>query len=194
MNLKGTQTAKNLMISFAGESQAHMRYLYAASQAKKDGYVQIQNIFDETARNEKEHAKRFFKFLREDFEAGHAIDVDAAYPVVYSNTKENLKWAAEGEKEEAESMYPAFADKAEEEGFEEIAHVWREIAEVEEAHEKRFRKLLDNIEKGKVFERDEVVLWKCNNCGYIHKGKSAPERCPACDHPKDFFELFVETY
>lgn len=194
MELKGSKTATNLMISFAGESQANMRYTYAASQAKKDGYVQIQNIFEETARNEKEHAKRFFKFLREAYDDEEAIEVKWDYPVVLGDTKANLLGAANGEHEEASDMYPKFADIAEEEGFKKIAYVWREIAEVEEAHEKRFRKLLDNIENDRVFKRDEEVLWKCNNCGYIHRGKSAPNKCPACDHPQEHFEIFVETY
>lgn len=194
MELKGSKTATNLMISFAGESQANMRYTYAASQAKKDGFVQIQNIFEETARNEKEHAKRFFKFLREAYEPEEAIEVKWDYPVVYADTAANLRGAMNGEHEEATSMYPKFADIAEEEGFKEIAYVWREIAEVEEAHETRFKKLLENVENGKVFEKDEEVRWKCNNCGYIHTGKTAPKKCPACAHPQEHFEVFVETY
>lgn len=193
-SLKGTKTAENLMISFAGESQANMRYTYAASQAKKDGYVQIKNIFEETARNEKEHAKRFYKFLREDYASEEVIRVEWDYPVVYSTTEENLQGAVNGEHEEASDMYPSFADVAEEEGFPEIAYVWREIAEVEEAHEARFQKLLDNVRNKTVFHRDEVVRWKCNNCGYIHEGTDAPDCCPACDHPQEHFELFVETY
>lgn len=194
MSLKGTKTAKNLMISFAGEAQATFRYNVAAKQAKKEGYVQIQNIFEETARNEVEHGKRFYKFLREDFEPDEAVNVNWDYPVTYSNTVDNLQSAINGEHGEANAMYPDFADIAEEEGFPEIAYVWREIAEVEEAHEIRFRKLLDNIKAGRVFERNEEVVWKCNNCGYLHTGKSAPERCPACDHEQEYFELFVETY
>lgn len=193
MNLKGTKTAHNLMTAFAGESQARMRYTYYASQAKKDGYVQISNIFTETADNEKEHAKRLYKFLREDLE-GEAIEINWAYPVNFSDTASNLLAAAEGEHEEFVSMYPTFADVAEEEGFEEIAYVFREIAEVEDRHERRFRKLLANIEENKVFEKEEVVEWKCNNCGYIHTGKTAPLRCPACDHEQKYFEVFKETY
>ncbi len=192
-SLKGTKTATNLMISFAGESQARMRYDYYASQAKKDGYVQIQNIFIETANNEKEHAKRFFKFLDVDLRE-EAVEITAEYPVALGDTKLNLKEAAKGENEEHSVLYPKFADIAEEEGFEEIAYVFREIAEVEEKHEERFLKLLENIEKDRVFKRDEVVEWKCNNCGYIHEGKEAPETCPACDHPIDHFEIFKETY
>lgn len=193
MNLKGTKTAQNLMTAFAGESQARMRYTYYSSQAKKDGYVQISNIFTETADNEKEHAKRLYKFLREDLE-GEAIEINWAYPVNFSDTASNLLAAAEGEHEEFVSMYPTFADVAEEEGFEEIAYVFREIAEVEDRHERRFRKLLANIEENKVFEKEEVVEWKCNNCGYVHTGKTAPLRCPACDHEQKYFEVFKETY
>ncbi len=192
-SLKGTKTAENLMKSFAGESQARTRYTYYASEARKEGYVQIHNIFMETAENEKEHAKRFFKFLNEDF-CGEAIEINADYPVTLGDTKTNLKAAAAGENEEWTELYPKFADIAEEEGFSEIAYVWREIAEVEERHEIRFKKLLENIENNKVFEKDEEVEWKCNNCGYIHKGKSAPEKCPACAHPRGYFEVFVETY
>ncbi len=193
-SLKGTKTAENLMKAFAGESQARTRYTYYASQARKEGYVQIANIFLETAENEKEHAKRFFKFLNKDL-CGEAVEInEASYPVALGDTKVNLKAAAEGENEEWTELYPKFADIAEEEGFPEIAYVFREIAEVEERHEIRYRKLLANIENNKVFEKDEEVEWKCNNCGYIHKGKSAPEKCPACAHPIDHFEVFVETY
>ena len=192
-SLKGTKTAENLMKSFAGESQARMRYNYYASQAKKEGYVQISNIFTETADNEKEHAKRFFKFLNEDL-CGQGVEIHAEYPVALGDTKVNLKAAAEGENEEHTVLYPEFARVAEEEGFKDIAYVFREIAEVEERHEIRFKKLLANIENDKVFKKDEVVEWKCNNCGYIHTGKSAPNKCPACDHPIDHFELFKETY
>ncbi len=193
-SLKGTKTAENLMKAFAGESQARTRYTYYASQARKEGYVQIANIFLETAENEKEHAKRFFKFLNKDL-CGEAVEInEASYPVALGDTKVNLKAAAEGENEEWTELYPKFADIAEEEGFPEIAYVFREIAEVEERHEIRYRKLLANIENNKVFEKDEEVEWKCNNCGYIHKGKSAPEKCPACAHPRGYFEVFVETY
>ncbi len=194
MNLKGTKTANNLMISFAGESQASMRYKYYAKEAKKEGYVQISNIFEETARNEDQHAKRFFRFLNEGGLKDEAVKVEWEYPVLLGTTSENLLAAAEGEKEENTVMYPGFADVAEEEGFEDIAYVWREIAEVEEAHETRYRKLLKNIEEDKVFKKDEEVYWKCNNCGYIHKGTSAPIACPACDHPQGHFEVFKETY
>ena len=192
-NLKGTKTAENLMKSLAGESQARMRYDYYASQAKKEGYVQIANIFDETARNEKEHAKRFFKFLNEDL-CEEAVMITADYPVALGDTKLNLKAAAAGENEEHTVLYPNFADVAEEEGFKMIAYVFREIAEVEERHERRFLKLLNNIETDMLFKKEEEIEWKCDNCGYIHTGKSAPNKCPACDHAKDHFEVFKETY
>ncbi len=193
MELKGSKTAVNLMKSFAGESQANMRYTFYASRAKKDGYVQIQNIFAETARNEKEHAERFYKFLQPVLE-GETIAIDGSFPVNLADTASNLKAAAAGEHEEHTDLYPAFADVADEEGFAEIATVWREIAEVEEAHEKRYLKLLANIENGTVFEKPEVIRWKCNNCGYIHEGTSAPTLCPACAHAQSYFEVFVETY
>jgi len=192
-SLKGTKTAENLMKSFAGECQARTRYAYYSSTAKKEGYVQISNIFMETAENEKEHAKRFFKFLNESLK-GENLEITAEFPVGLGDTKENLLAAANGENEEWTELYPEFAKVAEEEGFDNIAYVWREVAEVEERHELRYRKLLANIEECKVFERDEEVEWKCNNCGYIHKGKVAPTRCPACDHPQAHFEVFHETY
>jgi len=191
--LKGSKTAVNLMTAFAGESQATMRYTYYAAQAKKDGYVQIQNIFEETAGNEREHAKRLYKFLKTELE-GDTITVNAGFPVNFQDTKSNLAAAAAGEHEEYTDMYPEFARIAREEGFEEISKVFTEIGEVEERHEKRFLKLLKNIENNSVFSRDEVVEWKCNNCGYIHTGKEAPKKCPACDHAMAHFELFVETY
>lgn len=192
-SLRGTRTSENLMKSFAGEGQARNRYSYYASQARKEGYVQISNIFLETAENEKEHAKRFFKFLVSDLD-GEAVEINAVYPVALGDTRANLLAAANGENEEACELYPEFARVADEEGFPEIAYVFREISEAEERHERRYRKLLFNIENGRVFHRDEVVEWKCNNCGYIHTGKSAPDVCPACDHAQDHFELFKETY
>ena len=192
-SLKGTKTAENLLKSFAGESQARMRYNYYASIAKKEGYIQISNIFQETADNEKEHAKRFFKFLAEDYQ-DEAINIEASYPVAYSDTKTNLLSAAAGENEEWTDLYPTFAKVAEEEGFSQIAAVYRKIAEVEDRHERRFRKLAENIEKGEVFKKEQPVLWKCNNCGYIYEGKEAPQVCPACAHPQAHFEVFVETY
>lgn len=192
-SLKGTKTAENLMKAFAGEGQARNRYSYYASQAKKDGYVQISNIFLETAENEKEHAKRFFKFLIETLD-GEAVEITAAYPVALGTTPANLLAAANGENEEACELYPDFAKVAEQEGFPEVAKAFTEIAEAEERHERRYRKLLANIENDRVFKRDEVMEWKCNNCGYVHTGKEAPLLCPACIHPQEHFEIFKETY
>ncbi len=193
MKLKGSQTAKNLMQSFAGESQARMRYTYYASQAKKDGYVQMSDIFTETAENEKEHAKRFYKFLVEEME-DEMVEITAEFPVNLQDTKANLKAAAAGEHEETNLLYPQFAKVAEEEGFIAIAEVFKHIAAAEARHETRFLKLLENIENGKVFEKDAEVEWKCGNCGYIQKGKAAPALCPACAHEQKYFEVFKETY
>lgn len=192
-SLKGTKTAENLMKAFAGESQARNRYTYYSSIAKKEGYVQISNLFIETAENEKEHAKRFFKFLVECMD-GDMVDITATFPVAMSDTKSNLKAAAEGEHEEWADLYPAFADEADAEGFPTVAVVFRKIAEVEKHHEARYRKLYDNVVNNRVFEKQSVVQWKCNNCGYIHEGDSAPQMCPACAHPQGHFEVFVETY
>jgi len=191
-SIKGTRTEKNLLTAFAGESQARNRYTFFASVAKKEGYIQIARIFEETADNEKEHAKRFFKFL----EGGASpINSDAAFPLgVIADTKTNLLAAAKGENEEWTHMYPEYAKIAREEGFEQIAIVFEEIAKVEKHHEARYLKLAKNIEEGKVFKKDEVVRWKCNNCGYIHEGIEAPASCPACAHPQGYFELFKETY
>ncbi len=191
--LKGTQTAENLMKAFAGEAQARTRYTYYASIAKKENLVQISNIFTETAENEKEHAKRFYKFLVEGMN-GEKVVVNTAYPVAMGDTAQNLLAAAEGEMEEWGEMYPSFAEVAEREGFPEIATVFRKISEVEKRHEARYRKLLANLVSGQVFRKPEAVEWKCNNCGYIHKGDSAPDMCPACAHPKGHFEVFVENY
>lgn len=189
-NIKGTKTEKNLLTSFAGESQARNRYTYFASKAKKEGYEQIAAIFSETADNEKEHAKRLFKFL----EGGEA-EVTAAFPAgVIGDTKENLKAAAAGENYEHTKMYPGFARIAEEEGFPDIAAVFRAIAVAEKQHEKRFLALRENIEKDKVFKREKVVKWRCRNCGYIHEGTEPPEKCPACAHPRAYFELLGENY
>ena len=188
--LAGSQTEKNLLKSFAGESQARMRYDYFSKQAKKEGLVQISNLFAETARNEKEHAKRFFKFLE-----GRPVEITATYPAgKIGTTLENLKASAEGEHEEWTELYPEFAKIAEEEGFHEIAGAYKSIAMVEEAHEKRYRKLYDNLEQGKVFKKDGKFTWKCDNCGYLHEGDEAPEICPACQHPQAHFEMFVENY
>jgi len=189
-SLKGTRTEKNLLAAFAGESQARNRYTYYASVARKEGYRQIETLFLETAENEREHAKRFFKFLE-----GGMVEVVATFPAgVIGTTAENLLAAAEGEKEEWSVLYPDAANIAEEEGFIEVANAFHAIAKVEVAHEKRYRKLLENVEQGKVFKKDGKVAWKCGNCGYIHEGDAAPETCPACIHPQAHFELHVETY
>lgn len=189
-SLKGTQTEKNILTAFAGESQARNRYTYFASKAKKEGYVQISNIFQETADNEKEHAKQLFKFL----EGGEA-EISASFPAgVIGSTAENLKASAAGENHEHTTMYPEFARIAEEEGFSEVAKVMKSIAVAEKQHERRYLGLLENIEKGQVFKKDNVVKWKCGNCGYIHEGEEAPEECPACAHPRAHFELLGENY
>lgn len=195
-SLKGTKTAENLLKSFAGESQARNRYTYYASVADKEGYKQIKNIFIETADNEKEHAKRFYKFLLAGFqgELPTEIEINASYPVAQGTTLDNLKAAAGGENEEWTELYPAFARVAEEEGFPEIAKAFNMIASAEKRHETRYNKLADNIEKGMVFKKDEKILWKCGNCGYVHEGEDAPDECPACIHPRAFFEQFVENY
>jgi len=192
-SLKGTKTAENLMKAFAGECQARTRYTYYASVAKKEGYVQISNIFTETAENEKEHAKRFFKFLNEDM-PGEMVEINASYPVALGDTKANLAAAANGENEEWADLYPEFAKVAEEEGFPAVAVAFRKIAEVEKHHEERYRKLLENIENEKVFKKDSVVQWKCNNCGYIFTGEAAHEKCPACLHPKSYFEVLADNF
>ena len=191
--LKGTKTAENLLKSFAGESQARNRYTFYSSVAKKEGYVQIANIFMETAENERAHAKRFFDLLKVDVN-GEQLQITAEYPVALGDTKANLLSAAIGENEEWSDLYPAFADEADKEGFKDIAAVFRTIGEVEKHHEARFRKLLDNMNNNKVFSKEKEVLWKCINCGYIFTGKSAPEVCPSCLHPKAYFEVLVENY
>lgn len=192
-SLKGTKTAENLMKAFAGECQARTRYTYYASVAKKEGYVQISNIFTETADNEKEHAKRFFNFLNADM-PGEMVEINASYPVALGDTKTNLAAAASGENEEWTDLYPEFAKVAEEEGFPAVAVAFKKIAEVEKHHEERYRKLLENLENEKVFKKDSVVQWKCNNCGYIFTGEAAPEKCPACLHPKAFFEVLADNF
>lgn len=189
-NLKGTKTEKNLLASFAGESQARNRYTYFASVARKAGFEQIAAIFLETAYNEKEHAKRFFKFLE-----GGDVEIIASYPAgVIEDTVANLEASAAGENLEWTKIYKEAEEIARKEGFGEIASVFKEIAEVEEQHEIRYRKLLKNLKEGKVFKKDSVVKWKCRNCGYIHEGKEAPKECPACAHPQSFYELFCENY
>ena len=196
MSLKGTKTAKNLITSFAGESQANMRYTLAAKVAKDEGYVQISRIFEETAMNEREHAARFFKFLREEYKL-EEIELNENYtkwPVVWHDTLTNLQGAIDGENDEAEHMYPSFADVAEEEGFPEIARAFRNIAKVEEAHRERYQALKDNIENDRVFKKDEEVIWMCGNCGYLYEGKEAPKICPACAHPQEYFEVARFNY
>ena len=189
-NVKGTQTEKNLLAAFAGESQARNRYTFFASKAKKEGYEQIAGIFQETADNEKEHAEVFFKHLQ-----GGDVEISAAYPAgIIGTTKQNLLAAAEGEKMEWGTLYPNFANVAEQEGFPEVATSFREIGEVEEYHERRYRTLLENVEKNRVFKKDKVIKWKCRNCGYVHEGPEAPKICPACRHPQSYYEVWVENY
>jgi len=189
-SLKGTQTEKNLLTAFAGESQARNRYTYFAGQAKKDGYVQIATIFEETANQEKEHAKRFFKFLE-----GGEVEITGAFPAgMIATTLENLKAAAAGEHYEHTEMYPGFAKTARAEGFETIAAAFEAISVAEKQHEKRYVDLAANIEAGRVFKRDEEVVWRCRNCGYLHKGSEALEMCPACVHPQAHFELLGENW
>jgi rubrerythrin len=189
-SIKGTQTERNLLKAFAGESQARNRYDFYAKQAKKEGLEQIAAIFEETAENERSHAKQFFKFLE-----GGMVEITASYPAgVIGNTLENLKASAEGENEEWTHLYPEFARIAEEEGFKAVATAFRIIAKVEKAHEERYLKLYSNLESGKVFERDGKVVWKCRVCGYLHEGKKPPRNCPACDHPQAYFELHTENF
>lgn len=189
-DLKGTQTEKNILTAFAGESQARNRYTYFTSQAKKEGYVQIAAIFEETANQEKEHAKRLFKLLE-----GGEVEITGAFPAgVVGPTVKNLKASAAGENYEHTIMYPGFAKTAREEGFSDIAMIFEAIAVAEKQHEKRYNDLVANIEADRVFKRDEKVTWRCRNCGYIHEGEEAPETCPACAHAKDHFELLGENY
>jgi len=190
MKLKGSQTEKNLLKSFAGESQARNRYTFFASVAKKEGYEQISAIFTETADNEKEHAELFFKHLK-----GGMVEITASYPAgVIGTTAENLKEAAEGEKLEWATLYPDFAEVAEKEGFADVANTFRMVAKVEKQHELRYRKLLANVEQGKVFKKDKVIKWKCRNCGHVYEGSEAPEKCPVCDHTRSYFEVWCENY
>ncbi len=192
MELKGSETSKNLLKAFAGESQARNRYTYFASVAKKEGFEQISSIFLETADNEKEHAKVFFRYLNE---INEPLEINASYPAgKIGTTKENLLAAANGENEEWSSLYPEFEEIARKEGFDEIADSFKEIAEVEQEHEKRYRRLLKNLQEGKIFKKDKVVRWKCRNCGYVYEGKEAPESCPACKHPQSYYELLEENY
>jgi len=189
-SLKGTRTEKNLLTAFAGESQARNRYTFFASKAKKEGYEQMSFIFTETASQEKEHAERLFKFLE-----GGEVEITAAFPAgIIDTTLENLKASAAGEHYEQTEMYPEFARIADEEGFKEIAVVFRNIAVAERQHEKRYNDLAANIENDRVFQRDEEVVWRCRNCGFLYTSTKAPEECPACAHPKAYFELLGENY
>ncbi len=190
MNLKGSKTEKNILAAFAGESQARMRYSFFASVAKKEGYEQISAIFQETSDNEREHAKLYFTLL----EGGDA-QITASYPAgVIGTTKANLFAAAEGEKLEWTTLYPGFAVVADEEGFTKAAHVFREVAKVEVHHEQRYRKLIANINQDTVFKKSGMTHWKCRNCGYIHEDISAPAKCPVCDHPRAYYEVWCENY
>jgi len=188
--LKGSKTEMNLLAAFAGESQARNRYNYFASKAKKEGYVQIAHIFEETANQEKEHAKRFFKFLE-----GGELHIGASFPAgVIGTTAENLEAAAAGENHEWESMYPEFARIAREEGFEEIAAVFEAVCVAEKQHEKRYLGMLANVKAGTVFKKDRKTTWRCRNCGYLHEGEEAPHSCPACAHPQAHFEMLAENW
>jgi rubrerythrin len=190
MSLKGTKTEKNILTAFAGESQARNRYTYFAKQARKDGYVQISDIFEETANQEKEHAKRLFKLLE-----GGEVEISGSFPAgVIGTTRENLIEAAGGENYEWTRMYPGFAETAREEGFNEIAAIFDAITVAEKQHEKRYNDLRANIENGNVFRKDKQIVWRCRNCGYLHTGEEAPENCPACAHPKAHFEVLGENW
>jgi rubrerythrin len=190
MKFKGSKTEKNALAAFAGESQARTRYSFFASAARKEGYEQISAIFTETADNEREHAKIFFSLLE-----GGLAEITAAYPAgVIGTTAENLKAAAEGEKMEWGTLYPGFAEIAEKEGFKKVAHTFQQIARVEASHERRYAKLLANVKQEKVFEKDLPIFWKCRNCGLVLESKMAPKRCPVCDHPYAYFEVFGENY
>jgi rubrerythrin len=190
MELKGSRTEKNLLAAFAGESQARNRYTFFASVAKKEGYEQISAIFQETADNEKEHAQLFFNHLK-----GGNVEITAAYPAGITGTAaENLKAASEGEKLEWGTLYPNFAEAAEDEGFEDVAKTFRGVAKVESYHERRYRKLLVNVEQGKVFKKDSPIMWKCRNCGHVFEGTEAPGKCPVCHHERSYFEVWCENY
>ncbi len=190
MEFHGSKTEKNLLAAFAGESQARTRYTFFSSEAKKQGFEQISAIFQETSDNEKEHAQLFFKLLK-----GGAVEITAAYPSgIIGSTTENLLAAAEGEKLEWGKLYPDSADIADKEGFAEAAKTFRMVAKVEAYHERRYRKLLANLEQGKVFKKDTPIKWKCRNCGYVFEGSEVPEKCPVCDHPRSYFEAWCENY
>lgn len=188
--LKGSRTEKNLLAAFAGESQARNRYTYFAGQARKDGFMQIAGIFEETANQEKEHAKRFFQFLQ-----GGEVTITAGFPAgTIEDTLKNLKAAADGEHFEHSELYPEFARVASEEGFDAIAQVFRSVSVAEKQHEKRYRELAANVEKERVFKRETPVVWRCLNCGYLHEGAEAPASCPACAHPQSYYELLAENW
>ena len=190
MKLEGSQTEKNLLAAFAGESQARTRYTFFSSTAKKEGYEQISAIFQETSDNEKEHAQLFFNHLK-----GGLVEIKAAYPAgLTGTTAQNLLAAAEGEKLEWGTLYPSFGDTAEKEGFPDVARTFRNVAKVEAFHERRYRKLLTSVEQGKVFKKDAPIKWKCRNCGFVFEGTEVPEKCPVCSHPRSYFEVWVENY
>jgi len=190
MEFKGSRTEKNVLAAFAGESQARTRYTFFASAARKEGYEQIAGIFEETSDNEKEHAKLFFTHLK-----GGTAEITASYPAgIIGSTAENLRAAAEGEKLEWGTLYPGFAETAEQEGFMDVAKTFRSVAKVEAYHERRYRKLLANVEASKVFKRDAPTKWKCRNCGFVFEGSEAPEKCPVCSHPRSYFEIWCENY
>jgi len=195
-NLRGTKTLENLMKAFAGESQARNRYTYFATVAAQEGLKQIESLFIETADNEMEHAKRFYDLMREGLngETPAMVEVTASFPVALGNTLDNLKAAAAGENEEWTEVYPVFAEIAAGEGFPEVAAAFKMIARAEAAHEKRYAKLVENLENGMVFKKGDKVFWKCRNCGYIHEGSAAPKACPACLYPQGYFEVFVENF
>jgi rubrerythrin len=190
MDFVGSQTEKNLLAAFAGESQARNRYTFFASVAKKEGYEQIASVFEETAANEKEHAELFFKHLK-----GGMVEIRATYPAgMITSTADHLKAAAEGENLEWGTLYPNFGEVAEKEGFKDVAWTFRSIAKVEAYHERRYNKLFENLQQGKVFKKDQPTKWKCRNCGLVIEGTSAPEKCPTCAHPKAYFEVWTENY
>jgi rubrerythrin len=190
MELEGSQTEKNMLAAFAGESQARTRYTFFSSVAKKEGYEQISAIFQETSDNEKEHAQLFFNHLK-----GGMAEIQATYPAgIMGTTAQNLLAAAEGEKLEWGTLYPSFGDVAEKEGFRDVAKTFRSVAKVEAYHERRYRKLLASIEQGRVFKKDAPIKWKCRNCGFVFEGAEAPEKCPVCSHPRSYFEVWVENY